>query len=81
MLKSLESEGFYVISEPVETVWGQYIPQLYADIKRWGFCFQLEVIDWFRQLYHKELNNNTNYNKENKNMKKNYDKKLFSTGR
>lgn len=50
MLTNLGKSGFTVIEEPVNDIWGQYLPQLYDDIKRWGFCFQMEAMDWFRQL-------------------------------
>jgi deoxyadenosine/deoxycytidine kinase len=51
LLKNLSQQGYNVISEPVDAIWGQYLPLLYQDLKRWGFCFEVEVIDWFRQLY------------------------------
>jgi len=50
LLTNLGKSGFTVIEEPVNDIWGQYLPQLYDDIKRWGFCFQMEAMDWFRQL-------------------------------
>jgi len=50
LLKNLKRSGFTVIEEPVTDIWGQYLPQLYQDLKRWGFCFQMEAMDWFRQL-------------------------------
>jgi len=50
LLKNLKQSGFTVIEEPVTDIWGQYLPQLYQDLKRWGFCFQMEAMDWFRQL-------------------------------
>jgi len=50
LLTNLGKSGFTVIEEPVTDIWGQYLPQLYDDIKRWGFCFQMEAMDWFRQL-------------------------------
>merc|ERR1719153_1990289 len=50
LLENLKQSGFTVIEEPVTDIWGQYLPQLYQDLKRWGFCFQMEAMDWFRQL-------------------------------
>jgi len=50
LLENLKQCGFTVIEEPVTDIWGQYLPQLYQDLKRWGFCFQMEAMDWFRQL-------------------------------
>lgn len=50
LLKNLKQNGFTVIEEPVADIWGQYLPRLYNDLKRWGFCFQMEAMDWFRQL-------------------------------
>eukprot|EP00483_Globobulimina_turgida_P007437 UN07451 len=50
LLSNLKRRGFTVIEEPVNDVWGQYLPRLYQDLKRWGFCFQMEAMDWFRQL-------------------------------
>jgi len=50
LLANLKQAGFNVISEPIDTIWGRYLPRLYEDLKRWGFCFQMEVMDWFRQL-------------------------------
>jgi len=55
LLTNLGKSGFTVIEEPVSEIWGQYLPQLYEDIKRWGFCFQMEAIDWFRQLQSKKF--------------------------
>jgi len=50
LLQNLKLCGFTVIEEPVTDIWGQYLPRLYQDLKRWGFCFQMEAMDWFRQL-------------------------------
>jgi len=50
LLTNLSKHGFTVIPEPVNDIWGQYLPQLYQDLRRWGFCFQMEAMDWFRQL-------------------------------
>eukprot|EP00485_Elphidium_margaritaceum_P019768 CAMPEP_0202725140 /NCGR_PEP_ID=MMETSP1385-20130828/179605_1 /ASSEMBLY_ACC=CAM_ASM_000861 /TAXON_ID=933848 /ORGANISM="Elphidium margaritaceum" /LENGTH=271 /DNA_ID=CAMNT_0049391061 /DNA_START=36 /DNA_END=851 /DNA_ORIENTATION=- len=50
LLENLKHKGFTVIPEPVSEIWGQYLPRLYSDLKRWGFCFQMEAMDWFRQL-------------------------------
>jgi len=55
LLTNLGKSGFTVIEEPVAEIWGQYLPQLYEDIKRWGFCFQMEAMDWFRQLQSKKF--------------------------
>lgn len=55
LLTNLSESGFTVIEEPVTEIWGQYLPQLYDDIKRWGFCFQMEAMDWFRQLQSKKF--------------------------
>jgi len=55
LLTNLSKSGFTVIEEPVTDIWGQYLPQLYQDIKRWGFCFQMEAMDWFRQLQSKKF--------------------------
>ena len=48
LLKKLSANGFTVIPEPINDIWGNYLPQLYKDLKRWGFCFQMEAMDWFR---------------------------------
>jgi len=50
LLSNLKKRGFTVIEEPVKDIWGQYLPRLYEDTARWGFCFQMEAMDWFRQL-------------------------------
>lgn len=50
MLSALSAKGYTVIAEPICEIWGQYLPRLYEDTNRWGFCFQLEVMDWYRQL-------------------------------
>ena len=42
--------GYKTICEPVNDKWAKYLPLLYEDMFKWGFTFQLEVIDWFRQL-------------------------------
>jgi len=55
LLTNLSKSGFTVIEEPVTDIWGKYLPQLYQDIKRWGFCFQMEAMDWFRQLQSKKF--------------------------
>lgn len=55
LLQNLSRHGFTVIEEPVNDVWGQYLPRLYQDLKRWGFCFQMEAMDWFRQLQSKKF--------------------------
>eukprot|EP01084_Bolivina_argentea_P062109 113567_1 len=55
LLSNLSARGFTVIEEPVNDIWGQYLPRLYDDLKRWGFCFQMEAMDWFRQLQSKKF--------------------------
>jgi deoxyadenosine/deoxycytidine kinase len=55
LLSCLASQGYTVIPEPIIDIWGQYLPQLYQDTNRWGFCFQMEVVDWFRQLQSKKF--------------------------
>eukprot|EP01084_Bolivina_argentea_P119797 212385_1 len=55
LLSNLKKRGFTVIEEPVNDIWGQYLPRLYQDLTRWGFCFQMEAMDWFRQLQSKKF--------------------------
>lgn len=50
LLLKLKQEGFTVIEEPVEEIWQQFLPRLYADAQRWSFTFQIEVLHWFHQL-------------------------------
>ncbi|ETO26904.1 deoxypurine kinase [Reticulomyxa filosa] len=86
LLDKLSKAGYFVIPEPVDQIWGKYLPKLYEDLERWntmrkkinkliffrtfaifrnnsylkspktmGFCFQMEVLDWFRQLHWNNL--------------------------
>ncbi|ETO16804.1 hypothetical protein RFI_20536 [Reticulomyxa filosa] len=35
LLEKLASAGYFVIPEPVEEIWGRYLPKLYEDLQRW----------------------------------------------
>ena len=41
LLATLEKAGFNVIAEPVENLWGQYLPQLYQNPQRWFVTISL----------------------------------------
>lgn len=50
LLTGLQKAGYIVYEEPVESRWAEHLVTLYSDPKRWGFTFQIEVIDWYKQL-------------------------------
>merc|ERR1740137_475030 len=50
LLSGLKNAGYTVFEEPVESRWGKHLATLYSDQKRWGFTFQVEVIDWYKHL-------------------------------
>lgn len=50
LLAGLEEAGYWVAQEPVKERWGKHLGTLYSDQKRWGFTFQVEVVDWYKHL-------------------------------
>lgn len=50
LLSSLESSGFNVVYEPVNQ-WS-FLPLFYKDMSRWGFTFQVQVLNTFIQQQH-----------------------------
>jgi len=50
LLAGLKRLGYAVFEEPVESRWAEHLITLYSDPKRWGFTFQIEVVDWYKQL-------------------------------
>lgn len=50
LLAGLQEAGYWVAEEPVNEIWGEYLGTLYSDQKRWGFTFQIEVVDWYKGL-------------------------------
>jgi len=50
LLAGLEEAGYIVYEEPVESRWAEHLVTLYSDQKRWGFTFQVEVVDWYKHL-------------------------------
>lgn len=50
LLSSLESAGFNVVYEPVNQ-WS-FLPLFYKDMSRWGFTFQVQVLNSFIQQQH-----------------------------
>jgi len=50
LLGGLREAGYWVAEEPVKEIWGDYLGTLYSDQKRWGFTFQIEVVDWYKGL-------------------------------
>jgi len=50
LLSGLKKAGYTVFEEPVDSRWGQHLATLYSDQKRWGFTFQVEVVDWYKHL-------------------------------
>merc|ERR1719462_520034 len=50
LLAGLKRLGYAVFEEPVESRWAEHLVTLYSDQKRWGFTFQIEVIDWYKHL-------------------------------
>jgi len=50
LLAGLKRHGYVVFEEPVESRWAEHLVTLYSDQKRWGFTFQIEVIDWYKHL-------------------------------
>jgi len=45
LLAGLKRLGYIVFEEPVESRWAEHLVTLYSDQKRWGFTFQIEVVD------------------------------------
>lgn len=50
LLAGLAEAGYWVAEEPVNDKWGAHLGTLYSDQKRWGFTFQVEVVDWYKGL-------------------------------
>jgi len=50
LLAGLEKAGYIVYQEPVESRWAEHLITLYSDQKRWGFTFQIEVVEWYKHL-------------------------------
>jgi len=50
LLAGLQKAGYIVYEEPVESRWADHLVTLYSDPKRWGFTFQVEVVDWYKHL-------------------------------
>lgn len=50
LLAGLKKAGYIVYEEPVESRWAEHLVRLYSDQKRWGFTFQIEVVDWYKHL-------------------------------
>jgi len=50
LLAGLKKAGYIVYEEPVESRWAEHLVKLYSDRKRWGFTFQIEVVDWYKHL-------------------------------
>jgi len=50
LLAGLRNVGYCVYEEPVESHWAEHLVRLYDNPKRWGFTFQVEVVDWYKQL-------------------------------
>jgi len=50
LLAGLKKAGYIVYEEPVESRWAEHLVKLYSDQKRWGFTFQIEVVDWYKHL-------------------------------
>jgi len=50
LLAGLKNAGYIVYEEPVESRWAEHLVTLYSDQKRWGFTFQIEVVDWYKHL-------------------------------
>jgi len=60
LLDGLDQRGYWVEQEPVTERWGKHLPTLYSDQKRWGFTFQIEVVDWYKELVQKLQKSNQN---------------------
>lgn len=45
-LKHLQNSGYEVFPEPVQE-WKDWLPEFYADKKRWAFGFQMKVLSSF----------------------------------
>ena len=66
LLNKLKDFDFITIKEPVNEIWQKYLPIFYKNKSRWGFCFQLEVLNWYKKLnklYIDKIKNNKNKNK------------------
>jgi len=50
LLSGLKKAGYIVYEEPVESRWAKHLVTLYSDQRRWGFTFQIEVVDWYKHL-------------------------------
>jgi len=50
LLAGLKKLGYTVFEEPVESRWAEHLITLYSDQKRWGFTFQIEVVDWYKHI-------------------------------
>ena len=50
LLYGLEKAGYNVYEEPVESRQAEHLVTFYSDQKRWGFTFQIEVLDWYKHL-------------------------------
>jgi len=50
LLAGLQKAGHIVYEEPMESRWAEHLVTLYSDPKRWGFTFQVEVVDWYKHL-------------------------------
>ena len=46
----MKQTGISVFQEPVQTRWKNCLSIFYHDKSRWGFTFQLEVLEWFNFL-------------------------------
>jgi len=55
LLKGLRKAGYNVLPEPVSERWGIRLPTLYSDFVRWSFTFQMEVVEWYKQVQRNEL--------------------------
>ena len=50
LLSGLKKAGMIVFQEPVETRWREHLTTLYKNKARWGFTFQIEVLEWFTHI-------------------------------
>ena len=50
LLSGLQRTGMTGFPEPVESRWREYLSTFYKNKSRWGFTFQIEVLEWFTHL-------------------------------
>ena len=50
LLYGLQNAGLMVYQEPVGTRWKEHLSTFYENKARWGFTFQIEVLQWFIHL-------------------------------